>query len=62
MHLFQEIWLNVHCFAIDMASRFVSYAGSAVYSMSFVDAVKHESKPVSVFTRRRKITTLFTRG
>ena len=62
MHLFKEIWLNIHCLAIDMASRFVSYAGSVVYSMSFVDSVKHEAKPVSVFKRRRKITTMFTRG
>lgn len=62
MHLFKEIWLNVHCLAIDMASRFISYAGAAVYSMSFVDSVKHEAKSVSVSKRRRKITTMFRRG
>lgn len=59
---YRQIISSVQCFVIDIASRFVSYAGSTVYSMSFVDSIKHEAKPVSIFRRPRKITTMFRRG
>ena len=59
---FQHLVLAVQCYAIDLLSIIpLIYSGGFVYAMSFVESVKHEKKPVSVFRRVRKITTGFRR-